>query len=228
MEQNTQAPPKEDQVTFGDKRVETSQLDRYKGRKGVVDRISILSSTLIRGFRYYHKGSKTSFRAPTDPATLAAVKEAMGEPEQRFALVVFHYTTSDTGELLDEAKCSGKVKLWAISESRYEELSALHKQWPLIDAGFGAPQHDLIIKCTEEQYQRMQFTPTPKAHWKSKEDWYKILKAKEKAAESKVRQTIGRQLTDAEILDLIGASTPAQMGSTSRAGDVDLTDVLEG
>lgn len=217
----------QDQVTFGDKNVETSQFDRYKGRKGMTDRFGILSPTLYRGWRYYHEKTKTSFKAPTNPEVLAACRKAIGEPEQRFGLVLFQYTTDENGNLLDDSKCQGKVKLWAISESRYEEMSNLHRSWPLLDAGFGQPQVDLQFKCTEEQYQRGTFVPCPAAHWKSKQAWYDALKQKEAAALPRLKMTLGKSLSDLEIMELIGTVLPSQTGGTDRAGDVDLSDIMD-
>lgn len=222
-----QGSQKVDQVTLGDKNVETSQFDRYKGHKGVTDRITILSSKLIRGYNYYIEGKKTTFRAPENPEVLALCKKHLGEPTQKFALTLFKYLTDQDGALLDDTKCQGKVMLWSISESRYEELSAISKSWPLMDNGFNEPQSDLMVKCTEEQFQRMSFTPTPTAHWKSKQSWYDALKAKEAKSHERLRMTLGRQLTDLQIMELLGTSVPSQTGGTDRAGDVDLSDVLD-
>lgn len=229
-----EAQVQDDNVTLGDKNVETSQFDRYKGVKGRTDRIAVLSSTLIRGYRCYEPKKKRSFRAPTNPEVLEAVKKALGPPEQRFGLILFHYTTDESGNLLDAAKCQGKVKTWVISEARYEELSNIHRSWPLLDSdaanptgAFSVKQQDLQVKCTEEQYQRMTFTPMPEAHWKKKEAWYKALKEKATAAMPKLKLAIGKVMTDLEIMELIGTALPSQTGGTQNAGDIDLSDVLD-
>lgn len=217
--------PGVDTVALGDPKVETSNFDRYKGRKNVTDRIAILSSKLVRGYRYYH--NKKSFLAPTNPEVLKLCKEQLGEPDQYFALVVFHYQTDEDGALLVEEKCQGKVKIWRWSESKYDEYSALQKQWPIMEAGFDAAQHDLLIKCTEEQYQRMTTTVCPKAHWKSKEAWHKALLEKRAKADEKLKGSLGLSLSDQEILDLLGASLASQTGGTENAADVDLSDVVD-
>jgi len=215
------------QVTLGDKNVETSQYDRYKGVKGRTDRIAILSATLIRGYRHYHPGKSRSFRAPSTPDIAKMVAEELGPPEQRFALCLFHYTTDEKGNLIDPAKCQGRVKTYGISESRYEELSNLHRSWPLLDAGYAEGQHDVMLECTEEQYQRMNFVPCPEAHWKKKEAWYKALKEKEELALPKVKMTLGRKMSDTEIMEMMGTTLPSQTGGTENAGDVDLSDITE-
>ena len=155
------------------------------------------------------------------------VIEQLGPPEQRFALCLFHYTTDEAGNLIDPTKCQGRVKTWAISEARYEELSNLHRSWPLLDVGFEEKQHDMLMACTEEQYQRMNFTPCPEAHWKKKESWYNALKEKEKTAQPKVKMTLGRQMSDIEIMEMMGTALPSQTGGVDNAGDVDLSDIVD-
>lgn len=226
MTEATKAPPKQE-VGFGDKDVETSQVDRYKGVKGRVDRIAIVSGSLLRAHFFFHEPSKKMFRVPENPEVLALCKKSIGEPTQGFSMMLFHYATDNDGNFVDETKCQGKMKTWRISEARYEELSSLARQWPLLDQGFAAPQNDLIIRCTEEQFQRMQFTPAPKAHWKTKQSWYDALKAKEAAAKPKLQQTLGRNMEDQEIMTLLGASVPSQTGGTDKVADIDLGDVLE-
>jgi len=218
------------EVTLADKNVETSQFDRFKGRKNVTDRIAIVSSKLTRVWRYFHEsnGKKYVFRAPQDAATLEFTKKELGEPEQRFGLVIFHYLTDEQGNMLDELKCRGKLKTWVISESRYEELSGLHRQWPLLDGGKETPQYDLCAKCTEDQFQRMTFTPMKEAHWKKKEKWYSAIKEKMTRATEKLGQALGRKMSDDEIRAILGVSNlPSQTGSTQNAGDIDMSDVMD-
>jgi len=220
----------QDEVTLGDKNVEIAVFDRYKGRKNVTDRVAIVSKNLVRAYTYFYEGNgkKKMFRAPKNAQTLEFCKKHLGEPVQYFGLALFHYSTQEDGTLLDPAKLSGKIKTWRISETRYEELSTMHKSWPLLDAGFAEKQFDLMIKCTEEQWQRMQFTPAPQAHWKSKQAWYDFVKKKEALAKDKVAAALGTEMKDEEIMELLGASGPAPTGSSGMsAGDVDLSDIVD-
>jgi len=218
-----------DDVSLADKKVQTSQFERYAGRKGQVDRIGILSTNLARTYRYFYDGGgrKMSFRAPKSEETLALCRQHLGEPEQRFGMILFHYRTDLEGVLLDTEKCQGRPKLWAISEARYEELSNIHRQWPLLDAGWGETQHDLLIRCSEEKYQRMTFTPVPEAHWKKKEAWFNALKKQELRAADRLKLALGRPMSDKEIMELFSASSAAPTGDSAHSGDLDLGDVLD-
>lgn len=215
-----------DEVTLGDKTVELSTFERYKGRKGQTDCLAVISTALMRAFVHWHNNK--GFRCLSKPENRAVCCKNLGDPEQKFGLVLFQYVVDQDGNYVDEAKLQGKPRLWIISETRYEELSNIHRKWPLLDAGFISPQHDLIVKCTEENYQRMTFTPCPKAHWKQKQTWYDAVKGKEAKAREKLKTALGRNLTELEVMELIGASTPQQPGSTANAGDIDLSDVLDG
>lgn len=212
------------EVSLGDKRVEIASFDRYKGRKNETDMVGVISATLLRAYTHY---KDKTFRCLSTPESRGICCEQLGEPTQRFGLVLFHYTADNKGDLIDQTKCSGKIKLWVISEAKYEELSALDKKWPLLDRGYGQPQHDMVIRCTEEQYQRMSITPCPSAHWKSKESWFKAIKDKEKKAKDRLKLALGRTMTVEEVMSLLGASIPSQTGGTEKAGDIDLSDILD-
>jgi len=73
----------------------------------------------------------------------------------------------------------------------------------------------------------MNFTPCPEAHWKIKESWYNALKEKAKTALPKVKMTLGRQMSDVEIMEMMGTALPSQTGGTENAGDVDLSDITD-
>lgn len=219
--------PTADNVTLGDPNVETTNFARYKGTKNNSDRIAIIGSKLLRGYNYFFEGhnKKKLFIAPEAGKTLDFLKEQMGEPQQRFVLTLFHYRTDSDGLLVDDTKCQGKVKVWSVSEARYEELSALNSSWALMDGGFDAKQFDLICKCTDEKWQRMNFTPAPDAHWKSKQAWYDALKAKTELAKKAAADALGQKMSDEEIRAMLGG-TSAPEGSTASADDIDLSDVL--
>jgi len=219
-----------DQVGLADKRVETSQYDRYKGRKDNTDRLAFLSTTLQRVRTHFcnANGQRNIFQCLSTKEKRAVCCEVLGEPGQRFGMVVFRYATDEHGELTDSAKCQGKLLYWAVSESRYEELSSIHRSWPLLDAGKREKQYDLTIKCTEESWQRMTFTPTPEAHWKRKPEWYDALKGKEEAARQKLKMVMGKKLNEQEVKDLVGAGEPVSSHPPTQAtDDIDLSNAID-
>ena len=219
---------KED-VGFGDKNVETSQYRRYKGEAGRTDRIAFPIPNLKRAYVYWRNigGQRQGFRQPAPGPLRDLVEKEFGLPEQRFGLVILRYGTDQDGEIIEPTKCKGQFYFWILSEARYSELSDTASKWPLLDKGFGEPQHDLIVKCTETRYQRMQFTPAPEAHWKQKEAWYNAIHRKAMAAFQNLDKVIGRDLPEEELRQLLGASsTPATPPTEGADDDLDLSEVL--
>lgn len=213
-----------DQVSLNDKSVDIQTFDRYKGRKNVTDRIAILSSTLLRARVHYHDAKKKSFKCLSTPTHQAPCCKHMGEPDQKFGLIVFQYLTDENGNMLTDEKLSGKVKLWVVSDSRYSELSQIHKEFPLLDAGFAEPQFDMTLKCTEEQYQRMTFTPCREAFWKKKQEWFDAIKQKANKAIPRLGKAMGNDLTELEILDLLEIDSHGT--SPTSGNEIDVDDVL--
>ena len=219
-------------VGLADKRVETSNYDRYKGRANVTDRIGIISSDLQKSYTHTAKdvkeGRRTIFLCLSTAAKKAVCCEVLGAPIQRFGLILFKYLTDEQGNLADNTKLQGKPLFWAISESRYEELSAIHRSWPLTDTGPDKPQVDLKIRCTDDKWQRMTFTPEPEAHWKKKDGWYKALKEKVSQGQDKLKVIVGRKLTEDEVKDIIGVGQPVSSKPPTQAGEIELGEDVVG
>lgn len=209
-----QLPDGGDQVGLDDPKVEILTLDRYKGRLNQTDRLALLSVSLLRVRTHYHEkfaaGKKTgkTFRCLSTPEKQGVCCQHIGEPDQKFGMVLFQYLTDANGKLLTDEKLAGKLKIWIVSETRYSELSNIHREFPLMATAFGQPQFDLQVKCTEEAFQRMQFTPCREAFWKKKQSWFDALHAKEIKARAKLSKVIAAEMTEAEILSFLEIDTP--------------------
>lgn len=224
-------------VGFRDPSVEFSFLEKYKGHVGQKDRVAIVSQSLVRGFTHYVNQKK--FICLSDGSETPRICcQTLNAPHQYFAALVWHYTTDpEANPISKEKPYLGKLKVWVLPESKYQELGSLDGQWPLTDRGWGKPQHDIIVTTTENTFQKMTFVPTPDAIWKvSGEALYK--KIAEKAAQSKPQavKALGAKLTEQEVMALlgkapVGAAGPAfgELGAQvqSTGTDIDLSDLLK-
>lgn len=218
-----------DEVKFGDTNVEFLTLDKYRGRKGVTDRIALVSSGMLRGISHFAggdakgKGGKMfiCFTQKGQPPAFCCVEK--GQPKQYFALPVFHYVTDNEGNILVPEKCQGQLKVWRIPENRYKELSALASKWAILDSGFAAKQYDILTTTTDEDFQKMTFVPCPEAHWKSREGWYTHLSQKAKGARAAVADSLGQKLTEQAVRVLFGFKVPAT--DSPNAASLPATDI---
>lgn len=220
-------------VGFGDKRVQLSTFDRYKGRAGYTDRVAFIIPGIERAYSYFHNNKL--FRFPEKAEMQKLCRDTLGEPQQRFGLIMFHYATDQEGNLPQDEdgnviqKLSGQVKLWAVSETRYAELSGIARSWPLLDGGFSEKQVDIMITCTEEKFQKMQIQPTPEAFFKTKQAWYDALLGKLPKAQERLQFVLGKTLSDLELMEALGVSNASapSTGSTANAGEIDLSDIAD-
>jgi hypothetical protein len=213
-------------VGFNDPKVELSNFPKYQGRKGNTDRVAFVCMTLQRARVHYHNNQ--SFRCLSTDDQLSVCCKHLGEAPQRFGLILFHYKTDDAGDLQDEKKLSGTMKFWVISESRYSELSAIAKKYPLLDGGATERQVDLNLTCTEEKFQKMTIMPCPEAHWKKSATWYEKLSVQAQKAVERLKKTMGRTLTEDEVCDLLNVAQPVGAGVTMTSNaDVDIEDILD-
>jgi hypothetical protein len=227
--QQTASAQTKNEVTFGDPSVQFSLLDQFKGQKSSKARISFVGRFLIRGNTHYF--DKRKYICLTKDADSPAICcESWGQPKQYFATLVFRYATDQLGEILVPEKCQGQLLAWILAETKYKELSGIHKQWPLLDAGLGQPQHDLVVTTTDDTFQKMSFVPTTVSHWKSKESWYKAITVRANNAKDKLSACLGQKLTEAELRQKLGLIVPQAAGSPGLVmptpTDVNLTDLL--
>jgi hypothetical protein len=126
-----------------------------------------------------------------------------------------------------------EVLYWVMADSRYNELKAIHGEWPL-------GQHDIKIKCSDAQYQKMTFQPTKESILRMLVDskGYDNEIVKEIIREGQrlmptVRDEIGRDLSIEQIREKLsgapgGGGSPVGSGPAGGAAvDGEIDDALD-
>jgi len=201
-----------DEIGFDDTTVSTNQFEKYKGVKGQTDRISIVYPKVRRAKVNYIDG--VGYVLAND-YTIAKY----GQPSQRFATIVLQYRTDRNGKLqqpLNES--SFGFKFWIFGPKKYEVLRTTNDEFPL-------DKHDLMVNCTEEQYQQMTISPCKEAAWTLKEEFKKYVKAQVDTLAPYLEQQLGQTLTAEQIKEKLGESD----SSAAPVGDASLNadDVLQ-
>ncbi len=209
----------EEDVGFDD--VQTSTFPKYQGVQGQTDRIAVLSRKLKRSYSYYVEDANTRFRVDRSPPSWITNK--LGQPEQKFALVFFKYATDEDGEILTPDKLKGKLCIWVFSEQKFDQVKPKFKRYPLMNGQEN--QVDLLIACTDSQWQKMDFDVADSAHWRSKPEWIDALNSKVDDALKRADFFLGARRSDEEIKQVLGIVSGSSPAGASDA-DVDLGDVL--
>ena len=148
-------------TSLTDESVSSSEFDVYKGRKGFVDRISVLEPGKVVAGRVHYVptpqgakiggylicASKYATQGGKEVMTqMAPCCEKLEAARQRFVLLVLQYNTDPKGNPV--APFSYSLRVWRFNADIFVSLRDANKQFPLT-------QHDLLVSCTDEQYQKM-------------------------------------------------------------------------
>jgi len=103
----------------------------------------------VGGPRHYLKG--VGYFMNKGPEYTKIAGEA---PKMRINTIIVKWP-SKGGKTDQEAIKEGnfEVLYWIMDDGKYDELKPIHQEWP-----FGA--HDLKLKCSDAQFQKMSFSPT--------------------------------------------------------------------
>lgn len=177
-------------------------------------RMDASTPTFVGAPRHYLKG--VGYFINNGPAYTDIAGEA---PKMRINTIVVSWPM--VGSKLNKAALEngdfGDVMYWVMADTRYKELAAIHSEWPL-------GNHDIIIQCSDAQYQKMTFQPARenllRGFIESKGYNHELVKAiidQGKRLLPTVRDEIGRDMTIDQIREKL-AGAPAGVGGGGKPG----------
>jgi len=92
--------------------------------------------------------------------------EAVGSPQRRIALRILRYKTDLKGKVVP-GDLSFWMEIWVISNQKYRDILNILKEWGGEDKK-KIRNHDLLLTCDDEQYQKITITPMKLALWQKK------------------------------------------------------------
>lgn len=215
------------ETNFSDDSISQFDFEIFKGRKNSVDRIAIVNANNLRWHRVHYDSGKKGYvlcnskykrvgKGEVIDGKPALCCQKMDEPKKRFGAFVVQYGTTPDGKLVKPLTYT--TRLWRFSESHFVQLRDINAEFPL-------DQHDLVIRCTDENFQKMTITAAkesvirlekfPEKDKKDIAEWVKAMLPK-------VNKSLGRKLTDAQLLERLGMATSARtVAQESVVGDID-------
>lgn len=227
-------PENVQETDFNNETIKSGDLTAYKGRKDVTDRIGIIEPNKLivarthfkQGLGYILCTSEFKLQAGSEILYKAApcCQHLTGEAEstKRVSCLIVQYDTKPDGTL---AKPFGyKVLVWRFSDDKYEQLRNINTEWPLTD-------HDLMVACSDEKYQRITFNICKQSVLRSEtfqKEFGDSLRATVEAMRPKMVRLLGKRLTAQELLEKLGkAQAPAVVSSAMDSPVADIADLLE-
>jgi hypothetical protein len=217
-------------ASLDDDTVSSGDFVFYKGRKNVVDRIAMLNPKNMKSARSHYQEGKGYFLCHSKFELVGGQEvcsvpapccQQLEESKKRFAALILQYTLGPDGKLINPL--SYTFKLWRISDDKFVQLRDIHKEFPL-------DKHDLTIRCTEEQYQKLTIQASatsilanekfPAVYRQQIETWVRSMTPKS-------ARSLGRKLSEAELRERLGMAVTAPAVSVTEVPVIDASALLD-
>lgn len=209
------------ELSFDDNSLASAQVDRFKGTKDVTDRIAFVH--LNASNKPVIKSAQVVYIEGAGYCIANEATEKLGytNASQRYVAIIAHYTTDRTGKLKTPfTENSVNLKYYIFSKAKAERLSAINTEFPL-------GEHDLLAKCTDAVYQKIDFTPCKEAAWKLKPEIKKLVEEQVQVLAKGMDRELGRSWTVEELKAKLGQaseaaeeSAPSASPQTAAADDI--------
>jgi hypothetical protein len=205
---------------FENEDIKGGMFEKYKGKKGQVDRGAIVFTDPKAMF----VGAKIHFKERFFYCKKGLCCEKLGAPKYRIGSVLVKYATDKLGNL--KQPFSYELLPWIFSDGAFIKLKTINAEFPLAT-------HDIKIACDNEDYQHLNITPCSEVIWqtRTKEE---VESGRESALKKKIldeakpiwdyiKKCIASDLSVEEIRDLLSGNTGTGTDPTQK---LDLNQIL--
>jgi hypothetical protein len=119
-------------------------------------------------------------------------------------------------EMSDKKLRGYKLVPWVFTDKMYQKIKTANEEFPLAT-------HDLILSCTNEEFQTIEPQPCKESFWQMKEELKKKIITEAASIFSDIGDNLASDLPIEEIKELLGID---DAGSGDAAENVELGDVL--
>jgi hypothetical protein len=199
---------------FDNEDVKYAKFQPYKGKKGVEERVGIVFEdikTAVKSVKCYY--NQRYFLHKEDPEFVRFMESKNQVARTRMGCLLIIYQFDPTGVKL----VGYRLIPWVFKEKMYSSLRSVNKEFPLAD-------HDLKLKCTNEQFQNIEVTPCKDSIWRKNEKLRDKILAEASVHFDQIKKNLASDLTLTEVKELFGA---AASGTDDAAADANLGDIAE-
>jgi hypothetical protein len=199
------------QVSWDDDSVQASQGNRrdivqFKGIAGHTQRILLIDTAAVMVKQHYHRPSRKYIRCIKDTNNgYCPACDAIGQPTQSFASNVIVFETTPDGTPIRDANGFPKFKvaIWKFGADKFVLLRDLRKEWGDLR------KHDLVVSCSDAQFQRLTIVPAASALWLSDQTFQNMVVETYKRDKYDLDKLMGKLMSPADIIATLNG-TPVE------------------
>ena len=199
-----------DEIGFDSEEVSNGRTDRYKGKKGQTDRISVIFPTRLKMGKFHYKERQIE-------CIRGICCEKLGPAKARVGTVILQYATDSRGK--PSTPFNYTLKEWIFSGTKFADLKALNEEWPL-------DEHDIKITCVEEGFQQLKYVATKKSPWRLNEALCRQIMGEAEHILDNIR--LGSKMSADEIREHLGIEGESLSDEVDPTDDGDFDDMLSG
>jgi len=210
-----------DFLDFGEIEVKPKFKEKYKGVEGEKHRIGLLwpkedgkGPFVMRNTWYMDKYIVADGHE--------AFTDKLGPSKTRLGCLIVKYKTKKDGTIVkregEAIPFDFEVLEWVFGEKKFTQLKGLHTEWDL-------KKHDLMVTCTGNQFQNLEFVPCKESLWQVKAEIKTAVQTDSESVRPSLARSLGQEVTSDELKELLGleVTQPSDVISS----DEELTDILE-
>lgn len=189
-------------------KVSSLPIERFKASKAFQSRIAVLSTKSVLAVKMHFVKGIGGFLCFGEECC-----EIEGTPKVRYCLPVVVYDTDNTGTKIFSDNM--KLKLLVLGEEDYSNLVTLQTV-----SGLPLNKIDLVVKCSDEQYQKCSYMHAGEATWRKNLEKAEMLAKEWKSVRSRAYLAIARRITPETYKAKKGIVDPneqAQLANISRS-----------
>ena len=188
-------------------------FDKYKPKKGNIDRIGIVYTdpkAMVAATRVHYKDRFFLCKK-------GKCCEVLGPSKWRVGVVIIKYGTNKEGGLKKPLEFG--LFPWIFSEQTFTKLKNTNSE-------FSLASHDIKINCTNDEYQHVDITPCNESIWTAKEDFKAQILEQAKPVWEFIKKSMANDLSTEEINDLLGIASPGAQAADP-SSSLDLESVMD-
>jgi hypothetical protein len=197
--------------SFDNEEIRSGIYEKYKGKKGQIDRCAIIYTDPKAMFA----GTKVHFKERFFLCKKGKCCEICGPAKWRVGSVIIKYGTDKQGN--PKKPFSYELFPWIFSEQTYIKLKGVNSEFPLAT-------HDVKISCTNEEYQHLDIVPCSESIWTHDENLKNQVIVAAKPIWEYIKRGLASDLSIEEINDLLGVS---QQAASDPSTSLDLDSVMD-
>lgn len=185
-------------------RVSKVPIEKYKGSTQRLDMISFLTSkvTAIKTHYFDNVGNILCFDAKCC--------ELGGFPNVRYLFPIVVYHTDGEGNVISPKL---DIKVLSAGEDFYKTIQTIHRASR--ESG-GIDHIDLLVTCTDEQYQKLTLSQAGTAKWRKSKKAVQLLSDRWKKDGEFMYLGVARKVEPADFMTLLGVDGGSDSGPSQR------------